>query len=144
MSLSTIKKRWIVLFTVIIGSLSLGGCFHGKGHHKGEMMFEYLSWKLDFSDEQQVLLEDVKTEMMKARQSMKEQRKQDKASFIALINNETLDTEAAMALFDKKHQAIEAHAPAVLEKVAVLHATLTPEQKEKIVEKIEHMGKKYE
>ncbi|MCG8669498.1 MAG: Spy/CpxP family protein refolding chaperone [Pseudomonadales bacterium] len=145
MTISSLKKRWIAIIAVVIGSLSLAGCFHGKSHHRGgEMMFEYVAWKLDLNDEQQALMDDVKAELKKARKDMHEQRKQDKQAVIALIEAETLDTEAAMSIFNKKQAAINEHAPAVLEKIAALHATLTPEQKAKVIAKLNSMGKHHE
>lgn len=142
MSLTTQGKRWIGFIAVLLGSLSLAGCFHGKGHHRGgEMMFEYAAWKLDLSEEQQALLEDVRTEMKKIREQNHEQRQQGKAELIGLIEADTLDTSAAMNLFNKRQAIIATHAPQVLDKIAAFHATLTPEQKEIIIEKLNKMDK---
>lgn len=130
-------KRWIALFTIALGSIGLAGCFPGGGHHKGEAMFEMIAWKLDFNDEQQAKLEDIKAEMKRIRGEMKSQRESDKASLITLIQNETFDTTAAAQLVAQKQIAITQYTPSVLEKIAALHATLTPEQKAKIIARIE-------
>lgn len=133
----TLIKRWIALFTIALGSIGLAGCFQGGGHHKGEAMFDMIAWKLDFNDAQQAKLEDIKAEMKRIRGEMKAQRENDKASLIALIENETFDTAAAAQLVTQKQMAITQYTPSVLEKIAALHATLSPEQKAKIIAKIE-------
>lgn len=135
-----LTKRWFMILAIVAGSLSLSGCFNDKPHHKGgEMMFEYIAWKLDLSDEQQALLDDVRQEMKMIREQHREQRAQDKDTVIALINADTLDTATAMTLLQKKQAMIAANAPSVLEKLAAFHATLTPEQKATIIEKLNKM-----
>ena len=139
MNLSDLNKRWIGFIAIILGSLSLAGCFHDRPHKGGDMMFDYLSWKLDLNEEQQGLLEEIRTEMDTIREQTREQRAEDKATAIALIKADTLDTTAAMALLNKKQDTINTHAPSVLEKVAALHATLSAEQKNIIIEKLNKM-----
>lgn len=137
--MSQIKKRTLMVVMVLAATLGLSGCFNGKPHPKGEMMFEYIAWKLDLSDQQQNLLDEVRQELKKIHQQEAEQRAKDKESVVALINAETLDTDAAMTLLQNKQQTMSRHAPAVLEKVAAFHATLTPEQKEIIIKKLNKM-----
>lgn len=143
MKITANPKSWIAFVTLVIASLSLAGCFHGKSHHGGEKMFEYLSWKLDLNDEQQLLLDEVQAELKKARQETREQRQQDKAALIALIESDTLDTQEALALFNRKQATMNTYAPAMLDKLAALHATLNPEQKATIIERINTMSKRY-
>ena len=140
--ITTIGKRWLMVLALVAASLSLTGCFNDKSHHKGgEMMFEYIAWKLDLSDEQQVLLDEVRQEMKKIHQQHREQRAQDKDTVIALINADTLDTTTAMTLLQKKQAMIAANAPAVLDKIAAFHATLTPQQKAIVIEKLNKMDR---
>ena len=140
MKLFDFNKRWFGLIALLVGSLSLAGCFHDRPHRGGDMMFDYLSWKLDLNEEQQELLNDIRAEIESIREQTREQRAQDKLTAITLIQADTLDTNAAMVLLNKKQDTINAHAPAVLEKVAALHATLSPEQKTVIIEKLNKMG----
>ena len=140
MKSATLKKRWVMFLSLLTATLVLGGCFHGKNHPRsGEMMFEYIAWKLDLSEEQQALLDDVHQEMQAIREQQQEQRKQDREAVINLVMADTLDTGAAMALLQQKQTTLMAKAPGVLEKIAALHATLTPEQKNIIIEKLNKM-----
>lgn len=139
-----LSKRWLGFFVLLIGSLTLGGCFHGKPHHKhGDMMFEYVAWKLDLTEQQQVLLDDIRNEMKEIRKEHKAQRQQDKATIIGLIQADTLDTTAALSMLQQKQAIMNQYAPQVLQKVAALHATLTPEQKQTIIERINEMGQRH-
>ena len=135
-----LPKLWLTIIMLFFSSFALAGCFHDKHHRGGDMMFEYLSWKLDLNEQQQTMLDDIKSEMRKIHEQTKTEKQQDKASAVALIEAETLDTNAVMTLINKKQNTINTHAPGIVEKLAALHATLTPEQKAIIVDKINNMG----
>lgn len=100
-----------------------------------------ISSKLDFNDEQEAKLKGVSDEVVALVKEFKALRDRDHDALVALVKEPELDQAKVLAAVKERREKIEARTPAIVAKLAALHKTLTPEQREEIVEMIEdHRG----
>lgn len=131
---------------VVLALLGLNGC--QQGHHLGksnhmEMMINMISYKLEFTDEQKSKFEAIKDQLRAIRAENKDVRDQQKKEFKDLILAPEFDTEKATAVMDTRHQMMMEYRDPIMASIAELHATLTPEQKSKIVNRLEKEVRKH-
>ena len=125
----------------IVIALALGLLAACSGHHGGEnradMMFDMIAYKLDFNDEQEALLDQIKAEVKLIREETRSQRDSQREEFIILFKADQLDVEQLHSLMDSHGQQREELAPRVMPLVVELHASLSEEQKDKVIQYME-------
>ena len=141
-------KRYLRLATLatIVGvaAVAVTAC----GHHRHDTPQEKAEWvikkatrKLDLNADQQAKLKDVTDIFVQQHNERKTQRHQHFESVLTQITSPELDKAAIQSMFDEHQQHMAALAPAVIDKVAVFHASLNNEQKQELAEKLEKMKK---
>ena len=125
--------KWVGI--IVLGSLLTAGCKHHHGKH-GSFMFDMIAYKLDMTDEQEVKWYAVRDEITRLRDEAKQERYEQMQTLIDMVNADTLDQQQALALVEQHREKMAAAAPSVIAKLADFHATLSGEQKAKIVKKI--------
>ena len=133
-------RKTIITGTVIALRLSLlvfSGCRH-RGHHGGaEFMIDYMSEALDLTDAQQEQLDEIKEEFFTKAKQLHEEKKAQHDEFMALVQAESIDPVQLKALVAKHRARMDEMVDLAVDRVVAFHATLSAEQKEKLVEKIE-------
>ena len=133
-------RKTIITGTVIALSLSLlffAGC-RQRGHHKGaEFMIDYMSEALDLTDAQQAQLEDIKDEMFAKAKELHDQKKAQHEEFMTLVQAEAIDPVQLKSMIAGHRAKMDEVVELAVDRVVAFHATLSAEQKEKLVEKIE-------
>lgn len=135
MTISKPIKYLALTLTAIAILFGLSACKMGHHQHGARMgmFFDMIAYKLDFSDEQEEILEKIKSEFKTIKKQTAGKRKERTQALVALIEAEQLDTEKVILMVEQRHQRMKEHSPKILELVSLLHSTLTEEQKQKII-----------
>jgi Spy/CpxP family protein refolding chaperone len=125
-----------LIVLVVICSLFASACSSRRDKGDGfreKMMVRYISFKLDFNDEQEEKLSVIRNEIKIIREETLAQRDADKAEMLTLIQAEQLDTERLQQLLDQQLNSIQDNSPRLFPLLADLHMTLDSEQREDLV-----------
>ena len=126
----------IVGVAMVIGLLSWGAyAYRSHSHHRMDRIAE----RLNLDDQQKVKLEAIHEAMRQARQEFRDERAGMLDEIVAQIKSDQLDQAKVLQLVEQRLARMNQAAPQVIAKVAELHATLTPEQKAKVVEHLDRM-----
>lgn len=138
-------RKIFIPFAIIasLGALVLTGC--GRHHHdpeeKAEWVFHKISKKLDLTDEQKVKLDAVKAEIMQHHKNHRAEKKQMMNTLITEIQKPEIDQAVILDMVSKHKSHVDEVAPGVIAKFSEFHASLSTEQKQKLVKKIEKFKK---
>jgi Spy/CpxP family protein refolding chaperone len=135
------KSKWPKALGIIltVGGLSLlAGC-HKSPEERITKISEKIADKLDFNDQQKVLLSDITTELKKDFAEEKAYKQSMQGDFKAMLLAPDLDKAKIKDLINARHTRMDAKIDKYLDKVAALHKTLTAEQKNEIIEKLEKL-----
>ncbi|OUS26720.1 hypothetical protein A9Q99_15960 [Gammaproteobacteria bacterium 45_16_T64] len=134
------RKLHIVLMVLLTGFF-LSAC---KGNHEGRggMMFDLVAYKLDLTGEQEEKWFAIRDELklMKANARQEKQAHIEEAKIMLMADS--LDQTAVLAKLTQHQEVLRQTAPGIVQKVVEFHATLTQEQKEKVVDMMDHFAKK--
>ncbi len=131
----------IIAGIAAIGIFS-GGCarqrFACKSPEKrAEFIVKKLTNNLDLTKEQVEKLNKIKDEILARTKDFKNERKASYNEALALIKSEKLDKSSLTSLIGKREQKWNELKPFLVEKFIEFHGMLTPEQKNKLAEKME-------
>jgi len=96
---------------------------------------------LDLTSAQQDQLGEYLDEVRENGKAIRDSRKDVHQEFMTLLKNDTLDEEQLKKLADKNRSKTDEMASLVIKRVAEFYQTLTPEQKEKLILKLENFEK---
>ncbi|MBM4256148.1 MAG: periplasmic heavy metal sensor [Deltaproteobacteria bacterium] len=133
------KRKLLVIIAgvaTVIGALSWGAYAH-RGH--GRHGVEWVAKRLNLDEQQKVKLEAIHQAIKQARQEFRNERTQLFDEIVAQIESNQLDQTKVLQLFEQRQAALSQVAPQIVARVAELHATLTPEQKTKVIDHLERM-----
>ena len=134
------------LYTVLMVSLIFGvGLFSGcrnHGHGRGaEFAVDYVTEVLDLTDEQQAHLNQIKAEFMEKRDQMRANKAKHHDEIIALLGSEEIDQERVRVIIAEHRVQMDEMIDLAVVRISEFHRTLTPEQKAKLVKKVESFSK---
>jgi len=136
-----------LVFTGLIGGLMLS-CCHGKGRAGGRGVFhkEHAKWiekklikELDLDEKQQKVLNRIHDELTARQEECGPVHQRMKESILSKIRRESLDKDALKESFQSGKECKEDMHEFFLSKMAEFHAVLTPEQRDKLADKIGKM-----
>ena len=137
-------KKGLTAFLVgaLITSLGLfSGCRRSSGAHKAAFIVDYISETLDLDDSQQALLNQIKDELMAKADQMRADRASMHAELIAQLRSEEIDQARVKAMIAGHRAKMDEVIDLIVFRLAEFHKTLSPEQKEKLIAKIEAFKK---
>jgi Spy/CpxP family protein refolding chaperone len=126
-----------LIMLMVIGVAGLEGCRRHGGGHQAAFMIDYATEALDLSDAQVAQLNRIKAELVEKGRQMNADRDEMRAEIIAQLKNETIDQQRLKQLVAVKRAQIEELIDLMIERLAEFHRTLSPEQKAKLVAKLE-------
>ena len=134
-----LRKTIIIgsILTLCISLLFFAGCRHRGPHGGAAFMIDYLSEALDLSESQQDQLDEIKEEMFAKVKEMRAKKRAQHDEFMALITSEQLDPAQVKSMVAEHRAQMDEVVDMAVDRVVAFHSTLTPEQKEKLAEKIE-------
>ena len=134
------------LYILLIGMLILGvslfsGCRRHSHGHKAEFMVDYISEALDLNDSQQAQLNQIKDDIMTKTRQMRTDKESMREEFVAQLRSEEIDGVRVKAVIAEHRAQMDEMVDLIVDRMTEFHKTLTPEQKEKLVAKIETFKK---
>ena len=136
------KGFYILLIGMLISGVSLfSGCRRHSHSHKAEFMVDYVSETLDLNDSQRVQLDQIKDELMTKARGMHDDKETMREELVAQLRNEEIDQERVKTLIAEHRVKMDEIIDLMVVRLAEFHRTLTPEQKEKLIAKIETFKK---
>jgi Spy/CpxP family protein refolding chaperone len=139
------KGLTIALIGVFIsGALIFTGCRSHSHEGKAEFMIDYVAETLDLTDEQRVQLDGIKDEFIAKAKEMHAQKEVMQAAFMAELRKEEINRESLNDLIDQKRAQMDEFINLAMDRLIEFHKTLSAEQREKLVAKIEYFHEKHQ
>ncbi len=138
------KRRTIGIALAVIGIGALSACHSRTPEARIDHVASKVADKLDFTDAQKVILNDIANDIKKDFQSEKEQRLAMKTDFKSWIMSDELDKAKVKGAVKNKMERMDSKVDKYIDKIAVLHKTLNKEQKEQLLSFLEKFGPREE
>jgi len=134
----------IALIAVLgLGSALFVGCNH-RGHGRGAaFMLDYMAEALDLNEDQQAMASSYKDEIMAKVKSMHSEKKQMHEEIKTQLAGEFIDKQRVKTLVAEHRAGMDEVVDLVVDRVVDFHATLSPEQRTKLVNKLEKFEKRH-
>ena len=136
------KGLYISLIGILISSLGFfSGCRRHSHAHKAEFMVDYITETLDLSESQQAQLNQIKEELLEKAQQMHANKESMHEELVNQLRSEEIDQALVKARIAEHRAQMDDIINLIVVRFAEFHKTLTPEQKEKLIAKIETFKK---
>ena len=140
-------KKGLTILTVCVfisAALIFSGCRSQSHLAKAEFMVDYVAETLDLTDEQRAQLDGIKDEFMAKAEAMRADRKAIHDAFMAELRKEEIDPQRLKELIAQKQEQMTEILDLAVTRLAEFHRTLTPEQREKLVAKLEYFQQQHQ
>jgi len=139
------KKVTIVLICVFISAaLLFTGCRSHSPEGKAEFMADYIAETLDLNDGQRAQLDEIKEEFLAKAKEMHAQKEAMHAELVAELRKEDINQENLKGLIAQKRAQMDEIINLAMIRLVEFHKTLSPEQREKLVAKLEYFHEKHQ
>jgi len=136
------SKRSIILIILLVAGLAVfSGCRRPGGGQGAEFMVDYVSETLDLNDSQRAQLESIKEELIQKHEEMRAGKEALYAEAKALLLSEQIDEASVKAMVAEQRARMDAVVDLAITRFIEFHKTLSPEQKAKLVDKLEKFEK---
>ena len=136
------KGLYISMVALLIAGIAgLSGCRRHSHAHKAEFMVDYISETLDLTEGQQEQLNQIKDEVMAEAKEMHANKESMHAELVAQLRSEEIDQALVKTKIAEHREKMDHIIDLLVVRIAEFHKTLTPEQKEKLVAKLETFKK---
>jgi Spy/CpxP family protein refolding chaperone len=138
-----LKKGFnISMIALLIAAVAgFSGCRRHSHAHKAEFMVDYLSETLDLTASQKEQLNQIKDEVMAEAKKMHANKESMHAELVAQLRSEEIDQKLVKARIAEYRAKMDHLIDLLVVRIAEFHKTLSPEQKEKLVAKLETFKK---
>jgi len=126
---------------MLIGIAGFTGCRRHSPGHKAEFMVDYVSETLDLNESQKEHLDQIKDELLEKGMQMRSDKAAMHSELVSQLRREEIDQESLKAMVTEHQVKMEEMIDLAIVKLAEFHKTLTPEQREKLVAKLESIKK---
>ena len=137
-------KKGLVMLTIALLIAAVAGfsaCRRHSHAHKAEFMVDYITETLDLDESQQEQLNQIKDEVMAEAKEMHANKESMHAELVAQLRSEEIDQALVRARIAEHRAKMDRIIDLLVMRIAEFHKTLTPEQKEKLVAKLETFKK---
>jgi Spy/CpxP family protein refolding chaperone len=139
------KGLSIALICVFIsGALVFTGCRAPSHQGKVEFVVDYIAETLDLTDSQREQLDGIKEEFMAKAKEMHAQKEAMHAELMAELRKEEIDQENLKGLIAQKREQMDEIIELAVTRLVEFHKTLSVEQREKLVTKLEWFHNKHQ
>jgi Spy/CpxP family protein refolding chaperone len=133
-----------IICVSIAAALVFTGCRSDSHQGKVEFMVDYIAETLDLTDPQREQLDGIKEEFMAKAKEMHAEKEAMHDEFMAELRKEQIDRQRIKELISQKRSQMDEIIDLAVVRLAEFHSTLTPEQREKLVAKLEYFRKKHQ
>jgi len=140
-------KKGLTLLTICIlipAALIFSGCRAHSPQAKADFIVDYIAETLDLNDQQRAQLEGIKEELLAKAQEMHVGKEAMRAELMDELRKEEIDQQRIKALISQKQAQMADLMDQAVARLAEFHRTLTPDQKEKLVTKLEWFHKQHD
>ena len=130
-----------LIVVLLIGIAGFAGCRRHSPEHKAEFMVDYVAETLDLNDEQRAHLDQIKDEMLDKAMEMREDKKTMHTELLAQLKSPQIEKDRLKDMVAEHRIKMEKLIDLGIDRLAEFHQTLTPEQREKAVAKLESFKK---
>jgi Spy/CpxP family protein refolding chaperone len=102
---------------------------------------DYINETLDLNESQQAQLDQIKDELLAKAQQMHADKESMHEELVAQLRSEEIDQVRVKAVIAERRAQMDEIVDLIVVRLAEFHKTLTPEQKEKLIAKIETFKK---
>ena len=136
------KGLYTLLIVMLISGVGLfSGCRRSSHGHKAEFMVDYISETLDLNESQQAQLDQIKDELMTKAKGMHADKESMHEELVTQLRSEEIDQVRVKAVIAERRAQMDDIVDLIVVRLAEFHKTLTAEQKEKLIAKIETFKK---
>jgi len=136
------KRLYLPLIAfLLIGVAGFAGCRRHSPHQRAEFMVDYVAETLDLNESQRAHLDQIKAELMDKGIQMRADKSAMYAELVAQLRSEEIDQDRLKAMVTDHKTKMEELIDLGIVRLAEFHKTLTPEQREKLVAKLESFKK---
>ncbi|MBT8370982.1 MAG: periplasmic heavy metal sensor [Desulfobacterales bacterium] len=138
-----VRKRlfFMLIVFLVFGVAAFSGCRRHGGNHRAEFMIDYVAEVLDLTETQQEQLNQIKNEFVDKGRQMHANREAMHTEIIEQLKSEEIDQESLRKLVAVKRAQMDELIDLMIVRLAEFHRTLSPEQKNKLVAKLESFKK---
>ena len=126
---------------LLVGIAGFAGCRRHSPDQKAEFMMDYVSETLDLNESQKAHLDQIKDELLEKGLQMHTDKAAMHDELVAQLRSEEIDQDRLKAMITEHRVKMEALIDLGIVRLAEFHKTLTPEQREKLVAKLETFKK---
>ena len=126
---------------LLISIAGFAGCRRHSPYQKAEFMVDYVSETLDLNESQKAHLDQIKEELLEKGIQMRADKGAMHAELAAQLRSEEIDQDRLKAMVTDHKNKMEELIDLGIVRLAEFHKTLTPEQREKLVAKLESFKK---
>ena len=127
--------------SLILGLSVFSGCRRHSPQKRAEFVVDYITESLDLTQSQQEHLNQIKDELIEQGRQMHEDKAMHRDEIIAQLQSKEIDQERLKVLVAQHRARMDEMLNVMIPKLAEFHRTLSPEQKTKLVNKIEKFDK---
>ncbi len=131
----------MLIVFLVLGVAAFSGCRRHGGNHRAEFMIDYVAEVLDLNETQQEQLNQIKNELVDKGRQMHSNREAMHTEIIEQLKSEEIDQESLRKLVAVKRAQMDELIDLMIVRLAEFHRTLSPEQKNKLVAKLESFKK---
>jgi len=138
-----IKKRYIVVFAVLLTFVAVYvGCkHHASPDEKIDRFLSYLTDDMDLTPKQGEMLNQFKTDLKARFIKIRSEKKQTRNEIFNQLKSETMDQQKVTDAVAGVKTEIDKMIPFMISRIAEFHGTLTEDQRNHLVEKLEGLRK---
>ncbi|MGD9301916.1 MAG: Spy/CpxP family protein refolding chaperone [Desulfobacterales bacterium] len=137
-------KNRLYLFLIalmVVAMAGFTGCRRHSPGQKAEFMVDYVSETLDLNESQKAHLDQIKDELLEKGVQMRADKAAMHSELLAQLRGEEIDQDLLKSMVTEHRIKMEEWIDLAIVKLAEFHKTLTPEQREKLVAKLERFKK---
>ena len=138
-----LKKISIVTIIAVLvcGLVGVMGCRRHAQMGQVAFMMDYLNEALDLTDAQQALLKQYVGDVIKKGVELKKGQANVRQAVLDQFKNDTIDQPSILNLIEQNKSKNDEMIKLVVQRFSDFHQMLTPEQREKLLKKVENSKK---
>ena len=113
------------------------GCRHHSRSHKAEFMVDYITEALDLDEKQETELNRIKDEIMEKSKQLHANRETMFNEMVNQLRSQEIDQESVRLIIADHRAQMDELIDFALPRLVEFHSTLTPDQREKLISKLE-------
>ena len=137
------KKKVMAVLALLIGGAGLSACNHSTPEERVDHISKIIAHKLDFNSQQKDLLANLTSELKSDIAEEKNYRVAHKAELQEMILAPELDQKKIKELIMARRQRMDSKIDKYLERIGAIHKSLTSDQKQELVSKLEKMSDRW-